>query len=111
MSYGLRTYSDNGTVELDTTVFTYRVLHNAVYKLNGSNNITVSVPGFSTSIGVACILPIGAPSGAELAKEAMPYVAVSNGQVVIRSKNPSEPSSDASFGSQIQFRLLVMRYR
>lgn len=111
MSYGLRTYSDNGTVELDTTVFTYRVLHNAVYKLSGSNSFTVSVPGFLTSTGVACVLPLGAPSGNDYAREAMPYVAVSNGQVIVRSKNPSEPSSDPSFGSQIQFRLLVMRYK
>lgn len=111
MSYGLRTYSATGDIELDTTVFTYRILHNKVYKLSGSNSFTVSIPEFTTTTGVACILPIGAPSGNDYAREAMPYVAVSNGQVIVRSKNPSEPSSDPSFGSQIQFRLLVMRYK
>ena len=108
MSYGVRTWSANGTLQLDTSTYTYQVLHSQTYALTRAQVITVSVPEFRTDNCSAAILPIGAPSGA-YANDAMPYMTVSNGSISIRSKNPSEPGNDSA--SQLRFRLLVMRYR
>lgn len=108
MSYGVRTWSANGTLQLDTGTFTYQVLHSQTYALTRAQVITVSVPEFRTDNCSAAILPIGAPSGA-YASDAMPYMTVSNGSISIRSKNPSEPDNDSA--SQMRFRLLVMRYK
>ncbi|CAI8712652.1 PKD domain-containing protein [Pseudomonas sp. IT-P291] len=106
MSYGLKTWSANGTPELDTGKFTYQVIHNQVYQLTGANTITVPITGFSPSNCAAVILPTTAPTGT-FSSQAMPYESVVEGVVTIRSKNPSEPGT---VGSAIQFRLLVMRY-
>ena len=108
MSYGVRTWSANGTLQLDTGTFTYQVLHSQTYALAKEQVITVQVPEFRTDNCSAAILPIGAPSGA-YANDAMPYMTVSNGSITIRSKNPSEPGRDSV--SQLRFRLLVMRYK
>jgi hypothetical protein len=108
MSFGLRTWSSNGTAELDTDSFTYQVMHNQVYTLSFGQVLTVPITGFSTSTCVAAILPTTAASN-NYAVSALPYVAVSAGSVTIRSKHPSEPGSEA--GTVLQFRLLVMRYK
>ncbi len=110
MTFGVRTWSAGGTLELDTDSFTYQVLHNQVYQLNGSNLFTVPIPGFVVATCVAAILPVSQPVGGDLAVNAMPYMTVANGAVTIRSRNPSEPNSDPSFSSKISFRLLAMRY-
>lgn len=108
MSFGLRTWADDGTIQLDTDVFTYKVMYNQVHTLTYGQVLTVPIAGFSTTTCVASILPISTSyNGYSLG--ALPYVAVSAGQVVVRSKNPSETTSDA--GTTLQFRLLVMRYK
>ncbi len=110
MSYGLRTWSDAGVLELDTDSFTYQVLHNQQYRLGSGydgTTINVSIPEFNTTTCVAAVLPIGNANG-EYAASALPYVVVSNGLVSVRSKNPGAGNT---YGSLISFRLLVMRYK
>lgn len=110
MSYGLKTWSENGVVELDTSVFTYRVIHNKQYRLGGIYDgtvISVNIPEFTVANCVAAVLPISGVT--EYADEAMPYIAVSNGSVVVRSRHPQE--SYNGIGSGIIFRLLIMRYK
>ena len=108
MSFGLRTWSANGTPELDTDNFTYQVIHNELYQLAANQVLTIPIAGFSPTTCAAAILPTQAAS-AENSLNAMPYESVAEGVVTIRSRNPSEPN--ASIGSTIQFRLLVMRYK
>ena len=110
MSYGLRTWNAKGVLELDTDTFTYQVIHNQVYQLTLRAVITVPIAGFTSASCVATILPITPPNTAfNYCTDAMPYMSVANGQVVVRSQNPMEP--DANNGSTIQFRLLVMRFK
>lgn len=94
---------------MDTDSFTYQFLHNQLYQLTGSNVITVPIPQFVVASCVAVILPVGG-SDSNIARFAMPYMTVANGSVTIRSRHPQEPSTDPSYGSQIQFRLMAMRY-
>ena len=110
MSYGLRTWNAKGVLELDTDTFTYQVIHNQVYQLTLRAVITVPIAGFTPASCVATILPITPPNTSfNYCTDAMPYMSVASGQVVVRSQNPMEP--DANNGSTIQFRLLVMRYK
>lgn len=110
MSFGLRTWSEGGVLQMDTDSFTYQVLHNQLYTLNIGAIITIPITGFDPSKCVATILPTAPPRfNFNDARDAMPYVSVASGKVVVRSRNPSEP--DISNGSNIPFRLLVMRYR
>ena len=110
MSFGLRTWSAGGVLQMDTDTFTYQVLHNQLYTLNLGAVITVPVSGFNPLTCVATILPTAPPTLTfNDARDAMPYMSVSTGQIVIRSLNPSEPDSEN--GSRIPFRLLVMRYK
>lgn len=108
MTYGVRTWTESGAIEMDTDSFTYQVLHNQVYQLTTNAVITVPVPGFSPANCVAAILPTQAPTG-DYASNAMPYQTVENGTIVIQSRHPNEPFPEG--GSLIQFRLLVMRYK
>lgn len=108
MTYGVRTWTANGAIEMDTDSFTYQVLHNQVYQLTTNAVITVPVPGFSPATCVAAILPTRAATN-DNASNAMPFQTVANGSIVIRSRHPNEPFPEG--GSLIQFRLLVMRYK
>lgn len=111
MSFGLRTWGAGGTLELDTDVFTYQVLHSQTYSLLANRVITVPVSGFVPASCSAVILPIGnVDSSRQYCYDAMPYVTVTNGSITIRSSNPSEPDPN-NIGSNISFRLLVMRYK
>lgn len=110
MSFGLRTWSEGGVLQMDTDSFTYQVLHNQLYTLNLGAVITVPISGFDPAKCVATILPTAPPTVSfNDARDAMPYMSVASGQVIVRSRNPSEP--DTTNGSQIPFRLLVMRYK
>lgn len=108
MSFGCRTWSGSGVLEMDTDTFTYQVLHNQQYQLTLGAVITVPVSGFTTSSCVAVVLPTQAPDW-EFAGNAMPYVSVADGVITVRSKHPLEPTVET--GSTIQFRLLAMRYK
>ena len=48
MSFGLRTWSSNGVLELDTDTFTYQVIHNQQYTMTNGGSITVPIAGFTT---------------------------------------------------------------
>lgn len=106
MSFGLRTWSANGTLELDTDNFTYQVMHSELYTMTNVWSITVPITGFTTDKCVAVMLPLGGVVY-ESAAEAMPYIFQSNGYVRIDSR----PEGSTSNGSMISFRLLAMRFR
>lgn len=108
MTYGVRTWGAGGALEMDTDSFTYQVIHNQTYKLSGRNAVvTVNIASFDPLKCVAVILPTSIAT-ADVAREAMPYQFVAPGVIQIYSKHPREP--DTSINSQIEFRLLVMRY-
>lgn len=110
MSFGLRTWSDTGIVQMDTDSFTYQILHSQTYKLTAGQVLDVSVPGFDPGTCSAAILPIGELPNPDVGiTGAIPYVSVSSGSISIRSKHPSEASQGLS--TRLEFRLLVMRYK
>lgn len=107
MSFGMRVWGPDGSLQMDTDSFTYQVLHNTLYTLSGNPVITVNVPGFNPDTCSAVILPTQ-PAADNYCLSALPYQSVAPGVVTIRGKNPSE---SGSILSTIQFRLLVMRYK
>lgn len=109
MSFGLRTWSAKGAIELDTDNFTYQVIHNQRYQLSRGAVITVPIAGFDPAKCSASILPINPAASADN-WEAMPYMSVGAGFVSIRSLHPNEDPK-YGYGSTIAFRLLAMRYR
>lgn len=109
MTYGVRTWNANGVLEMDTDSFTYQVIHNALYQLTMGAVITVTIAGFDPSKCSATILPTQ-PAANNYSVSAMPYQSVAMGSVTVRSKHPAQPASD-NYGSTIQFRLLVVRYK
>lgn len=111
MSFGLRTWSEKGVLEMDTDSFTYQVIHSQTYTLADKATIVVSLPEFTPASCTAAILPIGPPAEAGDpvgVTKAAPYVRVSQGKIEIFAVNPT---SSASRKTQIEFRLLVMRYK
>lgn len=109
MTYGARTWSANEVLELDTDSFTYQVIHNQLYQLTMGAVITVPIVGFDPEKCCAVVLPTQ-PATNNSSTSAMPYQSVGMGVVTVRSKHPNQPSAD-SYGSTIQFRLLVMRHK
>ena len=107
MTYGVRTWSANGVLEMDTDSYTYQVLHNAVYTLAMGAVVTANIAGFNPATCTAVILPTQAAAN-NYCYSAMPFMSVGVGSVVVQSKHPNEPGA---IGSTIQFRLLVMRFR
>ncbi|WP_321847279.1 hypothetical protein [Pseudomonas paraveronii] len=107
MTYGVRTWSANGVLEMDTDSYTYQVLHNAVYTLAMGAVVTANIAGFNPATCTAVILPTQAAAN-NYCYSAMPFMSVGVGSVVVRSKHPNEPDA---IGSTIQFRLLVMRFK
>lgn len=113
MTYGLRTWNDEGVLEMDTDSFTYQVIHNQLYRLGPQGNglvIVVPIPGFNPSTCVATLLPTQAAPNT-YAVNAMPYMAVYSGGVTLRAIHPDQPSGLNEAVTAIQVRLLVMRYR
>lgn len=108
MSFGLRTWAANGSLQLDTDSFTYQVIHNQVYKLTVGAVINIPISGFSLSNCTAVVVPTLPPT-AQNDQNAMPFEEISEGLVTIRSRHPQEP--DATVGSAIQFRLIAMRFK
>ena len=110
MTYGLTVWDAQGNVQMTTDDFTYQQLHNQVYDLKLAASYTVSVPGFDPSKCVATILPTDSATEAQLdeGSNALPYMTVSVGSIIIARANPSAPASSAV--SLLRFRLLVMRY-
>lgn len=106
MSFGLRTWNENGVLEMDTDTFTYQIMFSQTYTMANGGSITVPVAGFTTDKCVAVMLPFGTVTS-ETASEAMPIIYQNNGSITINSR----PSGSTSAGSMITFRLLVMRLR
>ena len=93
MSFGLRTWSSNGVLELDTDTFTYQVIHNQQYTMTNGGSITVPIAGFTTDKCVAVMLPLGVATG-DFASEAMPYIFQRAGSVLINSRPVGSTSKD-----------------
>lgn len=110
MSYGVRTWSGSGVLEMDTDTFTYQVLHSQTYSLQYAQVLVVPISGFDPATCVASILPVNPPT-TDFTKDGLPYVSVASGAVTIRSIHPQETLPSGKPGSELVFRLLVMRYR
>lgn len=108
MTYGVRTFSESGVVELDTDSFTYQVLHNQTYNLAVTPVVTVTVSGFNAARCSAVILPISASGSLSLPHNALPYMSISGSTITVMGGHPRETDGTSS---TIQFRLLVMRFR
>lgn len=113
MTFGLRTWGAGAQLELDTSTFTYQVLHSSVIDFGKAATpavVTVSVPGFNPATCCATLLPLNlpAPSLWEGHRNAMPYVAVASGSVTVRKRHPNETSVNND--TALAVRLLVMRY-
>jgi len=107
VSFGLRTWSSKGTLQLDTNNFTYQIIFSQTYKLTLGQVLTIPIAGFTVDKCSASILPLDAATS-EDSYEALPYIRVVNGSITIRSIHPDDPYGN---GSLMRFRLLVMRYR
>lgn len=108
MSFGLRTWNEEGVLEMDTDSFTYQVMYSATYTMGGTNTLTIPIAGFTPDKCVAVILPLGVKNpGIDLPSDAMPYIYQNNGSVTLSSR----PAGSTSQGSRISFRLLAMRLR
>lgn len=106
MSFGLRTWNEEGVLEMDTDSFTYQVMYNQLHSMDGVNGFTVQIPGFTPDKCVACILPTN-PQSSEFATEAMPFITQGNGSVTLLSR----VAGSKDIGSKVVFRLLAMRFR
>ncbi|CAM4005874.1 hypothetical protein [Pseudomonas wadenswilerensis] len=112
MSFGLRTFSSTGVMELDTTSFTYQILHNELLDFTATTTPrTISIPGFDPDKCSAVLLPIDAvdDSNRDTHATAMPYISLAPGVVTVLSRHPNE--TDSRFVTLIRVRLLVMRFR
>ena len=107
MSYGVRTWSSNGVLEMDTDSFTYQVLHNQLYTTPQGGVLNIPVQGFTPDKCSAVMLPVSAPPN-DYVMSAMPFIYLGNGVITIRSQNVN---GGGYTGSGLQFRLLVMRLR
>ena len=105
MSFGLRTWGSDGTIQMDTDTFTYQVIHNQVYSFGPGVVYDVAIPEFSTRNCVAAMLPTGVsgPSG----YETMPYQTVREGFVRMSAYHPNA----TNMSSKLEMSLLVMRYK
>lgn len=106
MSFGLRTWSEDGTIQMDTDTFTYQVIHNKTYQFGAGVVHGVTIPGFSPSTCVATLLPTGRVGGAT-GYDTMPFMFVGAGGVTIYAYHPL----NTAVYSRLEVRLLVMRYK
>ena len=62
MSYGVRIWGPDGTLQMDENSFTMRVVLSQVISLGSGSKLTqdIAVPGANASNSVAVVLPIGA---------------------------------------------------
>lgn len=105
MSFGLRTWGVDGTLQMDTDTFTYQVIHNEVYSMGPNVVHNISIPAFSQRNCVASLLPTGRASAQGY--DTMPYQTVGEGVVRLSSYHPN----DTTVYSRLEVRLLVMRYK
>ena len=117
MTYGLRTWNENGVLAMDTNTFTYQILGQWVLDFSNSTTsnpitTTLSIPGFSPTTCALILLPTRAqdiyyPGSADNAK-CYPYVEVSAGQAIIYSKLPNSQSYTAPCRAIL--RAMAIRY-
>lgn len=99
MSFGLRVFRSDGVLATDTNTFTYQVMGQWVLDFSASTtanpvNYTLTIPGFDPAKCAFFLLPTRAqdvPGDEDSPGNAKcyPYVTISSGQVVVKSRNPS----------------------
>lgn len=118
MSYGLRTWNENGALSLDTNTFTYQVLGQWVIDFSNSTPsnpglVTLTIPGFNPSTCALILLPTRAediyyPGGTPTNAKCYPYVSVSTNQAVVRAVYPGAASTVTT--SRVVVRAMAIRY-
>lgn len=112
MSYGIRCWSEDGAINLDTSVFTYEILHSSridFSSVSAPSSVTVSIPKFNPGNCVAVVLPENVPFPAqwESADNVMAGLSVRLGAVTVHRSNPTKGGNQ----TRTIFRLIAMRYK
>jgi len=106
MSFGLRTFLEDGSVQIDTTTFSYRLLLSTVidFSTTFSNQTRVfPLPGVTAANAYAILLPI---SPYEDRNQYQSEAVVGNGQVLVRNFQGT-----SIYTSHEVMRLIVMGFR
>lgn len=103
MSFGVRTWDENGVLTLDTNTFTYQIMGQWVIDFSNSTPknpgiVTLSIPGFNPATCALILLPtrvedIYYPDSYPSNAKCYPYVTVSANQVEVRSVYPGASST------------------
>lgn len=115
MSFGLICRNEGGQIQLDTTTFTYRVIHSEIITFTLTpTTITRTIPGFNASnCGVFLNphegVPGSFPSNSPLDSLAMPIMEVSGSTFTIR--NNRFPASGPNYSCKGDFTLVAFRYK
>ena len=105
MSFGLRTFLEDGAVQIDTTTFSYRLLLSTLvdFSTSTSNQTrTFPLPGVTADNAYAILLPLTAYSSNNRQAEAV----ITNGLVSVRNF-----LSNSTIRSRETMRLIVMGFR
>ncbi len=118
MSFGLRTFNEQGIVETDTNTFTYQILFSTTIDFAGASNTATrsfTVPGFNTQTCFAVLLPINLPYPSEFdfVRNIMPWISISGETISVRPVHPNstDPGAPSYQKSWAAVRLLAVRYR
>lgn len=111
MSYGIRVWGADGTLQLDETSFTMRVVLSTLvtYPTYTKGIQSFSVPGITPDNAVAVIVPVGSIYVSGSTRNVQFEVEVLSGSVNVYNYNRSTGADSVSgIGTQ---RLLVMRVK
>lgn len=113
MSFGMRIWGENGTLQLDENSFTVRVIYSGLVTRAAGGPIStfISIPGVSPATHSAVILPIGAypqDPNAQNAYACQYEPQVNNNGVTVYFNNRLYPNGASGLSTQ---RLIVMKIR
>ena len=100
--YGLRTWDEQSRLQLDTSTFTYQMVHNVVVNFAVTPTITLPINGNSSNHCVVILNLTGIPTS-----NYMPHIVVGAGAVAVYRYHPNAPNNG---GTIITARILVMRF-
>lgn len=108
MDYGLQIRGENGAVEFDTSISTYRSVLSVLVSFAGQarNTRTFQVPGCNSSNSICFLLPIDNNSNDDVTNR---QLECEMGDGVAYVRNFLSPRPDDSF-SQATMRFIVMRW-
>lgn len=110
MSFGMRIWGADGSLELDENSFTVRVVYSALIQSgNGSRTQYIPIPGITAATHSAVCIPVSAYGTDAQDYRNIQYIPiVGNDAVVIYF---GQPNTNGPVGVLRPQRLLVMKYR